>query len=216
MNTRRLIGILFVSAATLIPTLPASAHRLDEYLQATRIAVEPERVNVEIDLTPGADVAAAVVALIDANHDGEISKSEQEAYARLVLASVSLYVDDEGQHLMLRSSVFPRIPEMKEGVGVIRLNASAETPGVAGRHRLFFRNDHRPEMSVYLANALVPASDRVRIAQQERDTFQHELRFDYSISPKTSSAWLALSWWLIPVFGAAAIVVRFRLSHGRS
>ena len=215
MKTRWLIGIVFLTAANLIQTLPASAHRLDEYLQATRIAVEPERVNVEIDLTPGADVAANVIALIDVNHDGEISKAEQEGYARLVLASAALDVDDEPRHLMLTSSVFPSIPEMREGVGVIRVKASAATPG-AGRHRLFYRNEHWPEISVYLANALVPASDMVAIAQQERDTLQHELRFDYSISPKTSSAWLALSWWLIPVFGLAAIVVRFRLSHGRS
>jgi hypothetical protein len=215
MKTRWLIGIVFLTAANLIQTLPASAHRLDEYLQATRIAVEPERVNVEIDLTPGADVAANVIALIDANHDGEISKAEQEAYARLVLASATLEVDDASRRLMLTSSVFPSILEMKEGVGVIRVKASAATPG-AGRHRLFFRNGHRPDISVYLANALVPASDIVTIAQQDRDTLQHELRFDYSISPRTSSVWLMLSWWLIPVFGVAAIVVRFRLSHGRS
>ena len=215
IKTHRLIAIWCIAAAALTLTPSAGAHRLDEYLQATRIAVEPERVDVEIGLTPGADVAANVITLIDANHDGEISKAEQEDYARFVLASATLEVDDEPRQLMLTSSVFPSIPEMREGVGVIRVKASAATPG-AGRHRLFYRNEHWPEISVYLANALVPASDVVAIAQQDRDTLQHELRFDYSISPSTSSAWLALSWWLIPVFGVAAIVVRFRLNHGRS
>ena len=32
---------------------PVSAHRLDEYLQAARIGIDPERVQIELDLTPG-------------------------------------------------------------------------------------------------------------------------------------------------------------------
>jgi hypothetical protein len=35
----------------------ASAHRRDEYLQAARIAVGPDRVRIELDLTPGMAVA---------------------------------------------------------------------------------------------------------------------------------------------------------------
>ena len=38
---------------------PAGAHRLDEYLQATRIGVSQNRIDLEIDLTAGAAIAAA-------------------------------------------------------------------------------------------------------------------------------------------------------------
>jgi len=35
----------------------ASAHRVDEYLQATRLSIDLDRVEVEINLTPGIDLA---------------------------------------------------------------------------------------------------------------------------------------------------------------
>ena len=50
----RLIG-----AVAILLTLGAGAfaHRLDEYLQAARIAVDNGRVDLDLDLTPGAAVA---------------------------------------------------------------------------------------------------------------------------------------------------------------
>jgi hypothetical protein len=208
MNTRALIAILCVSGAALLYPQPAAAHRLDDYLQATRISLDLDRVNIEIDLTPGAAIVPNVVALIDTNGDGEISAAESEAYARLVLASAVLEVDGRRQALGLVSSLFPSIGEMNEGVGVIRLRASAERPPVAvGHHVLVYRNAHQPQLSVYLANALVPASDRIRIAGQQRDVLQHELRFDYSVSAGTASFWMALSW-LIAALGCASVITR--------
>ena len=56
---------------------PAPAHRLDEYLQATLISVEQNRVHAQIRLTPGVAVFPFVLAIIDTNADGVISESEQ-------------------------------------------------------------------------------------------------------------------------------------------
>jgi hypothetical protein len=36
----------------------AGAHRLDEYLQATRISIGANRIVLQMDLTPGMEVAA--------------------------------------------------------------------------------------------------------------------------------------------------------------
>jgi hypothetical protein len=44
---------------------PATAHRLDEYLQATLISVEQNRVHAQIRLTPGVAVFPIVLSLID-------------------------------------------------------------------------------------------------------------------------------------------------------
>ena len=44
-------GVLLLSYGA-----PASAHRLDEYLQATTIALEKNRVHAELRLTPGVAV----------------------------------------------------------------------------------------------------------------------------------------------------------------
>ena len=51
-----LLGCLLFVLAT-----HALAHRLDEYLQATRISVATNRIDLSIDLTPGVAVAAAVM-----------------------------------------------------------------------------------------------------------------------------------------------------------
>ena len=52
-------------AAVITLALPAQAHRLDEYLQATRIDISSNRVDLEMDLTPGVDVASVVLPLMD-------------------------------------------------------------------------------------------------------------------------------------------------------
>ena len=63
----------------------ADAHRLDEYLQATRIALSPDRIRLEIDLTPGVIVAPSVLDAIDADRDMHISAAEADAYAAQVV-----------------------------------------------------------------------------------------------------------------------------------
>ena len=50
-----LVVVVFCWLAT-----PAFAHRLDEYLQATTIAVEKDRLVLQLRLTPGVAVAAQV------------------------------------------------------------------------------------------------------------------------------------------------------------
>jgi hypothetical protein len=50
MSTRHLVWSCVV-VGWLWAAAPASAHRLDEYLQATRIGVSQGRIDLEIDLT---------------------------------------------------------------------------------------------------------------------------------------------------------------------
>jgi hypothetical protein len=124
--------IWLLLAATLAATLPAqeaSAHPIDEYVQNTYIDLAPDRTTLQIDLTPGVLVAPEVVALIDADGDGEISEAEGEAYAEdAVLRDVSLAVDGEPQPLTLVDSSFPAPLDMGAGMGKIRLHVAPETP----------------------------------------------------------------------------------------
>src|SRR5690242_14615193 len=112
---------------------PAAAHRLDEYLQATRIAVAMDRVDVEIDLTAGTAMATEVFGWIDTNRNGEISAAEGEVYAREVLRDVALKIDGSPVELRLLQSSFPELREMSQGVGMIRLRASAQVPAASGQ-----------------------------------------------------------------------------------
>src|SRR5262249_53406279 len=64
------------------PTL--FAHRLDEYLQATLVSIEPNAIRLQINLTPGVAVAEPVLARIDLDRDGVISTNEAAAYAEML------------------------------------------------------------------------------------------------------------------------------------
>src|ERR1041385_4307254 len=52
------------------------AHRLDECLQATLVVIEPDRIRLQMNFTPGVAVAEQVLAQIDTDHDGTISTKE--------------------------------------------------------------------------------------------------------------------------------------------
>ena len=190
----RAVAILALLALWLGDPPAVSAHRVDEYLQATRISMDRDRVRVEISLTAGIEVAPLVFSWMDANHDGQLSRSEAEAYAQEVLRSMELVVDGRPVPLALAGHQFPKFREMSLGTGTIRLQANAKLRAVAdGNHRVIYRNTHRPEWSVYLANALVPDDDRVEIFDQHRDSAQRELAIDYRVlpaGPRPTSAWL--------------------------
>lgn len=189
MLTRSVILI----TALLIPT-PAGAHRLDEYLQAVRVGIERDRVNVDIDLTPGVSIARQVTGWIDSDGNGEISSLESATYAREVLRSIAVSVDHQTVALSLVNTEAPTVQEISGGIGTLRVRASGSmSPSRTGRHELTLTNTHRPETSVYLANALVPSDRTIHIADQRRAQDQHNLTIDYEVGLPpfwTRSAWL--------------------------
>ena len=86
-TTFRRLALLLAFIA--FPTA-AFAHRLDEYLQATLVAIEPSVVRLQINLTPGVVVAEKVLARIDHDKDNAISKTESAAYAELLKRDLTL------------------------------------------------------------------------------------------------------------------------------
>jgi hypothetical protein len=174
--------VIAIGLRLAVPSL-ADAHRLDEYLQATRIDVSLDRVEVDIDLTAGVGVAPGVWRLIDTDHDGRISEAEGRSYADLVLKSVVLRVDGHARPVTLVSSRFPSFQEITSGSGPVRIEASAPVPRAsAGRHTLRYRNTHRHATSVYLVNTLVPSDTAITIGSQRRDPRQTELVLTYDVA----------------------------------
>ena len=172
-----------------------SAHRTDEYLQAARLSIDPDRVQVELDLTPGIALADAIIADIDRNLDGLLSKEEQRAYGSLVLSALTFEVDGTPVRALLAASSFPDADAMRRGQGTIRLHSAATIPRQSsGFHQLVFRNRHHTDRSVYLANALVPETHQVAVMAQRRDRDQTELTIDYLVraAPVTPGS----AWWL--------------------
>jgi hypothetical protein len=198
-----------VLAMALASVQPAEAHQLDEYLQATRIAIERDRIVLEINLTPGAAVAEQIIAPLDRDGDRRIAGPEIEAYARMVLRDLVLELDSRLYPLKLARAESPAWHEMRDGLGTIRLEATAEALIGAGKHQLQFINRHRPDIGVYLVNALVPSSSRITIGEPQRDFLQHGIRLEVnSIGPYTSASWIA-----VPFGAVTALVVYRRRGH---
>jgi hypothetical protein len=197
----RLAGI--VLAVILASPGVVTAHRLDEYLQASRVTLDRDRVMLEIDLTPGANMASAAISLVDLDDDETISPAEAAAYGRRVLADFVVTLDRRAVVMNLVRAEVPSSDEMRDGLGTIRLTAVGEVPSViAGRRQLFLRNAHEPHQlmtSVYLANAMIANDEGVAVVRQSRDPRQQELRVDYEIALGWSGQFL----WL--AFGVAAL-----------
>jgi len=184
-------------ALALLAGTVASAHRRDEYLQASRIAIGPDRVGIELDLTPGISVADRILADIDADRSGSIGDEEAQLYVSRVAGALSVDVDGAPLAVHVTGSAFPAVEAMRNGEGTIRIAMTAPMPALAGGvHRLHYRNTHRQELSAYLANALVPDSDRVAIGSQDRDVEQRDLVVEYRLRGETVfavSLWPALA-----------------------
>jgi hypothetical protein len=203
-----------IAAVALLAALPArsSAHELDEYLQAARVSLSRSHVVCDIDLTPGADVVSPILSLVDRDGDRLVSPQEAEAYGRAVLLDVTFELDGRAVPLTLTRVEVPPVGEMNAGVGTIRISASGR-PGVlgSGRHHLYFRNDHVPEGSVYLANALLPDSRDIVVARQVRDPRQREIRVEYEVRAALSAQLL----WSLAGIVVVAFPVMFKTRNLR-
>ena len=164
-----------------------SAHRYDEYLHASRIAIAPERIRIEVSLTPGMAVADAVIRDIDANHDGVLSETERRTYGERLLGGLSLRVDAAVVPLTLTASTFPPAGALRGGDAAITLVIDAPVARMAnGAHRLAFRNVNTSHGAVYLANALLPDDDHVAITGMTHAVDQSVLTVAYTVRPMRS------------------------------
>jgi hypothetical protein len=202
-----------VIAVMISADVSVSAHRRDEYLQAARLAIEPSRVQLQLDLTPGIAVADTIIADIDRDGDGVLSTVEKRAYVDRVLRDVTLTVDRHPLDLQaqLTAASFPSADAFRTGEGTIQLQLDAALPRQAetdGTHRLDFRNAHFPEIGAYLANALVPDSDRIAIGAQRRDVDQRQLTVEYALRGGMQTSTRVS---LLIGFGCAAAAAAFLL-----
>jgi len=184
---------LLLAAIVLAVGTGASAHRYDEYLQAARIAIDPDGIRLELSLTPGIAVADAVIRDIDVNGDAVLSGAEQNSYAERVLRALSLRVDDTPAPLKLAAANVPEATALRRGDAAITLRAHAGTARTAtGAHRLSFRNLNASHGAVYLANALLPDDDRVAITGMTHEVDQRGLTVAYTVRASRDWGWLWL------------------------
>ena len=192
---KRLLPI--IALLVLVMPVRTVAHQLDEYLQAARIAFARDRIVLEIDLTPGANIAGEIVAALDSDGNGVVHPLEARAYGQAVVGDFDVSFDGQPVHLALETIEVPAVAEMRRGVGTIQLTVAGTIgPAPDGTRHVRFTNRHHPETSVYLANALVSADRDVQVVSQRRDYRQQQIDVEYKIG----SQWpLQLIWLLAGV-----------------
>jgi len=175
---------LVASAIVLACTFSSQAHRLDEYLQATRITLAMNQIELAIDLTPGVSIAQELLQSIDPNGGVRIGSNQGTNYAQRVIQDLVLDLDGKRQQIRLSKATFPARADMSAGEGTIHVHAVAKISTLKpGQHELFFRNSHLNKISVYLVNALVPVSKSIQITNQSRDNLQKEYRLSFEVKP---------------------------------
>jgi HupE / UreJ protein len=190
----------------------ASAHRLDEYLQATIISVGKDHLQVSMRMIPGVAVSSSVIASIDSNGDDVITPAEQRAYAERVLGDLSLTVDGKSVDPKLVSADFPQIELMREGLGEIHIEFTADLPHGGPNRRLILENHHQNQNAAYLVNCLVPRDPDIRIVAQNRNELQSFYQLDY-VQIGGAPASVRFKWWtsVLGWTGGANFISLFRL-----
>lgn len=179
-----------ITVCILLCAKAGSAHRIDEYLQATILSLGTNRVEASMRLIPGILVAPSVIAGIDSNGDGSFSESEKRTCAQRVLGDLSITMDGRSVPPVLVSWSFPEPAEMREGLGEIHIEYtiestseySRELPSGGRKRSLILTNHHLNRTSVYLMNALVPRDRGIQILAQKRNEQQSLYELDYAQS----------------------------------
>lgn len=182
----RKIAVL-IAASVLFFSTAAVAHRIDEYLQATILSLESNRVQASMRLIPGVLVSPSVIASIDTDGDGIFSESEQRAYAQRVLGDLAVTIDGKSVQPKLISWSFPEPAEMRGGLGEIHVDYSVDVPLGGQTRSLILANHHLSRTSVYLMNVLVPQDPALRIVAQNRNEEQSRYELDYQQSAATAA-----------------------------
>lgn len=170
----------------------ANAHVLDEYLQATLVAIEPGDIRLHINLTPGVEIADKVLPLVDRDRDGQVSTDEASAYAGLLKRDVVARLDGRTVVLNLTASKIPELAELRTGQGIMQLEFSlSPSEFAAGAHELTFENRHLPAFGAYLFNAGQPKNGLVQITRQQRNNNQSEGKIAFIYRPQANSSQVA-------------------------
>ena len=183
-------------ALAVVGAAEVSAHRRDEYLQAARMAIDPGRVQIELDLTPGIALADAILADIDRNRDGSLSADEQQAYAALVVERARR---SKSTGRRFGRSWAPPVFPTPTPCGVVRAQSGFTRPRRSRAcptrlHQLLFRNRHHPE-SQCLSGERAGARERPRwpSPRSGATSSRPKLTIDYVLRAapaRPAAAWL--------------------------
>lgn len=181
---------LTISLAGLVVLLliPAQtwAHPEHDFVQSSYIVLTDSQILVEVDLSPGYEIGADLVKLIDTDADEVITETEARSYALEVASFLYLEANGRELSLALTSFEYPSYDSFAEGRHGFKLHLSAPLPSSEpGNYQLSYENTYEPVgfTNSYLVNGFVQAAvaDAIDITGLDRDYYQHTLSLEYAI-----------------------------------
>jgi hypothetical protein len=153
------------------------AHPLDEVVQGAYLTLLPGELRLELDITPGTQVADAVLTVLnpktnkeaDQEADHIITDAQARAYAQSVLQQSTLVLDGVAAPWSLERVSVPPYQNLKLATDTIKIYAVAKRPDRAGALTLRYENRYQPAKSQWIANVfLQPGPDwRYEITGQQ-------------------------------------------------
>lgn len=195
-DTRRRRSVLRAGLAALplltLLLLPAtaSAHPLDQVVEATYVTVGDGVVDLELKVSPGSLVAEPIVAALDADGDGTISDAEGDAYARAMLSALTLTLDGETVTLLEAGIEVPTVLALRAGYGEVVIHAAGTLPPIDGATAaaLVVTNADTTAGATFQANAFVEAGAAVDLGLQTRSEDQRMLRVPVTFGTAAGTA----------------------------
>src|SRR3954454_7570586 len=111
-TVRLALRLIVVVVASFGAVRPVAAHVLDEYLQATLVAIEPGDIRLSMNLTPGVEIADKVIKRLDQDRGGVVSSAEADSYIQLLKRDLTVRLDGREVELNVAGSFFPEPEEL--------------------------------------------------------------------------------------------------------
>ena len=134
----------------------ASAHPLDEVIQAAYLTIAPGEIQLDLEIQPGILVAQDIARVVDANGDRRISPAEARAYGERTLRNSSLTVDGGPATLRLVNVETPPYAQLAQGY-IMHIHAVATRRDRVGARVFAYLNRYAPLKSQYQANVFLSA-----------------------------------------------------------
>ena len=146
----------------------AGAHPVDEVVQSAYLLIAPDRLRLELDITPGPIVSPTVLRTLDPNDDGILSPAEKRAYGRRVLDGLTLRIDGRPVAWRFDQIGVPSYNMLRRRAGTVQLFAVARVAIGHGPRQLTFHNAYRPARGPVTANVFAAPATAFGFADQRR------------------------------------------------
>jgi hypothetical protein len=130
---------------------------------------------------------------------GRSRKAKNEPMCKHVLGDLSITMDAQAVQPRLVSWSIPQPAALRDGLGEIHIEYTAELPHSDPDRSFILSNHHLSRTSVYLMNVLVPEDRGIRILAQKRNAQQTVYELDYeqtSTAAGVDTTWRNLRTWL--------------------